>query len=340
MSKTFKKYIAITGAAGFIGSHLAEALLKSSYRVIGIDNLDPFYDVAIKESNLAKIQKTQSHADQFVFYKADITKPEELRPVFDKHPIELVIHLAARAGVRPSIEEPAAYVETNINGTINILEEMKQHGIKHLIMASSSSVYGNNPKTPFSETDNVDNPISPYAATKKADELLCYTYAHLYGIHTAMLRFFTVYGPRQRPDLAIHKFTKLISEDKPVPKFGDGETRRDYTYINDTVDGILKTKDWILQPSDTTKYEIFNLGESHTVTLNELIAEIESALNKRATIQHFPMQPGDVECTFADITKAKTMLGYNPTTLIKDGIPRFVAWFQNHQKEQECSLTR
>lgn len=246
--------------------------------------------------------------------------------MFDEHRPELVVHLAACAGVRPSILDPVLYTDVNINGTVNVLECLNRYGIKRHIFASSSSVYGNNKKVPFSESDHVDNPISPYAATKKAGELLCHTYHHLYDINTACLRFFTVYGPRQRPDLAIYKFTKLISENEPVPFYGDGSTKRDYTYIDDIVDGVVKACAWV--DSDEKRYGIFNLGESAAITLTRMIGTIENALGKKAVVERLPIQPGDVEITYADITLAREVLGYCPATDFSEGIRTFITWMQ------------
>ncbi len=315
------KTILITGVAGFIGSHLSEKLLDIGFKIIGIDNFDPFYDKSFKEKNLEISQRSKN----FDFFEGDITSRLFLDSIEDN--IDVVIHLAAKAGVRPSIENPQGYLETNINGTLNILEFIKDRGIKYNIMASSSSVYGNNKSLPFSEKDNVDHAISPYAATKKACEVLCHTYKHLYNVNTAMLRFFTVYGPRQRPDLAIYKFTKLISEGTTIQMFGDGSSQRDYTFIDDIVIGIVNILDWITEPSIETKYEIFNLGESDTTSLVDLISLIERSVGRKANIEKKEMQPGDVEKTFADISKAKKLVGYNPKTLIEDGIPKFVEWF-------------
>ena len=243
--------------------------------------------------------------------------------MFDETKFDVIVHLAARAGVRPSLSEPELYAETNINGTLNLLELARQHGIKQFVFGSSSSVYGINTKVPFAEDDRIHQPISPYAATKAAGELLCHTYTHLYGIRCVCLRFFTVYGARQRPDLAIHKFSRLISEGRPIPVFGDGSMRRDYTYIDDIIQGVRSAIDY-----DATMYEVFNLGESQTTELRELISLLEKNLDRQAIIDRQPMQPGDVPTTFADISKSREMLGYNPTTKIADGIPKFVEWFR------------
>lgn len=333
----------VTGGSGFIGSHLIEKLLKEGHSVINIDNFDDFYDYKIKIKNtLASLEKnidfefsekendiqnliSISKSESYTLYFQDIRDKNGLEKIFQNHPIDLVIHLAALAGVRPSIERPLEYEEVNVRGTMNLWELCNQFNIKKFVCASSSSVYGNNEKTPFSETDNVDQPISPYAATKKSGEVLGHVYHSLYGIDIIQLRFFTVYGPRQRPDLAIHKFTKLISENKEIPFYGDGNTARDYTYIDDIIDGILKSVDYLEKNSDI--YEIINLGESEVVTLSEMLSEIEKNLNKTAIKKILPLQPGDVQKTSADITKAKNMIGYNPTTNFQNGTKKFVEWF-------------
>lgn len=261
-------------------------------------------------------------SNRFKLIEGDIRNADCVKGVF-KNGFDFIVHLAAKAGVRPSIEDPCGYADVNINGTLVMLESAKQFNIKKFIFASSSSVYGNNRKVPFSETDNVDNPISPYAATKKAGELICYTYHNLYKLDISCLRFFTVYGPRQRPDLAIHKFAKLIVGGKPVPMFGDGSMMRDFTYIDDIIDGVAAAID------KCSGYEIFNLGESRPVRLDDLIKEIEKALGKKAEIQRLPLQPGDVEKTFADVSKAKKILGYSPKTEISTGLNKFADWFKS-----------
>lgn len=309
--------ILVTGGAGFIGSHLCEALLRENHKVICIDNFDDFYDPNIKERN---IQTCITHPD-FKLIRMDILNYNALRDVFKSNRIEVVIHFAARAGVRPSIQNPLLYQRVNIEGTLNILESLKEFSIQKFIIASSSSVYGNNTKVPYAETDNVDNAISPYAATKKACEVLAYAYHHLYNIDTFCLRFFTVYGPRQRPEMAIHYFTKAIRNGEIVNVYGDGTSQRDYTYIDDVIDGILKCLDHF------KGYEILNLGESQTTTLKDLVFLIENAVGLKAKIKHLPMQPGDVQITFADITKARKIIGYEPKTQIKSGIKQFVHWY-------------
>lgn len=333
----------ITGGSGFIGSHLIEKLLKEGHSVINIDNFDDFYDYKIKIKNtLASLEKnidfefsekendiqnliSISKSESYTLYFQDIRDQNGLEKIFQNHQIDLIIHLAALAGVRPSIERPLEYEEVNVRGTMNLWELCNQFGIKKFICASSSSVYGNNEKIPFCETDNVDQPISPYAATKKSGEILGHVYHSLYGIDMIQLRFFTVYGPRQRPDLAIHKFTKLISENKEIPFYGDGNTARDYTYIDDIIDGMLKSIDYLEKNSDI--YEIINLGESEVVTLSEMLSEIEKNLNKTAIRKILPLQPGDVQKTSADITKARNLIGYKPTTNFQNGTKKFVEWF-------------
>ena len=340
-----KTYL-VTGGAGFIGSHLVKRLLEQGNRVINVDNFNEYYHYSIKVKNVLnstgkkapdnvdEIRVEELHdlkktvdSENYTLEIVDITNMSILEEVFQKNKIDTVIHLAAMAGVRPSIENPMLYEKVNVKGTMNILELMKKYNIKKFICASSSSVYGNNEKVPFSETDNVDKAISPYAATKKSCEVIAHSYHHLYNIDTIMLRFFTVYGPGQRPDLAIHKFTKLIYEDKEIPFFGDGDTQRDYTYIDDIIDGVLRSADYA--ENNTGVYEIFNLGESQTISLKEMVATIEKVIGKKAQLNKLPMQPGDVNRTFADISKAKKMLGYDPDTKFEDGIRKFVEWYKN-----------
>ena len=312
--------ILVTGGAGFIGSHLADKLLaEGRWRVTVVDDFNDFYDPAIKRANIAEHLKR----DDYRLVAADIRDRAALARAFRETPFAVVVHLAARAGVRPSLSEPVLYAETNVTGTLNLLELAREHGVKQFVFGSSSSVYGVNAKVPFAEDDPTRQPISPYAATKAAGELLCHTYAHLYGLRCVALRFFTVYGARQRPDLAIHKFARLIDEGRPVPVFGDGTTRRDYTYIDDIVAGVCAAVDY-----DGSAYEAINLGESRTVELRELIALLEKELGRRAVIDRQPPQPGDVPQTFADISKARRLLAYDPRTQIEDGIRRFVRWFR------------
>jgi UDP-glucuronate 4-epimerase len=316
---TNMKNILVTGGAGFIGSHLVDKLLaENSWQVTVVDDFNDFYSPDIKRNNIAHHQTNEN----FKLCSTDIRDADSLEKIFAETKFDVIVHLAARAGVRPSLSEPKLYTETNVNGTVNLLELAHQHDIKQFVFASSSSVYGINSKIPFSEDDRIYQTISPYAATKAAGEFLCHTYSHLYGMRIVGLRFFTVYGARQRPDLAIHKFSKLITEGKPIPVFGDGTTRRDYTYIDDIIQGVRGAIDY-----DQSDYEIFNLGESQTIELCELIEVLEENLGKKAVIDRQPMQPGDVPVTFADISKARKLLGYNPTTKIREGIPKFVEWF-------------
>jgi len=298
---------------------LCERLISDGWAVAGLDNFDDFYDPAVKRANIAECFENE----RFELVQADIRDAEAVGTVLAGRDIDIIVHLAARAGVRPSIEDPLTYQDVNINGTMVLLEGARRFGVKKFVFGSSSSVYGNNEKVPFSETDNVDFPISPYAATKKAGELICHTYSHLYGIDMVCLRLFTVYGPRQRPDLAIHKFCKLIERGEPIPVFGDGSMQRDFTYIDDIIEGIVGAM------SRCEGYEIYNLGESRPVRLDVLISEIEKALGKRAEINRLPVPPGDVRQTYADVTKAEERLGYKPKTEITTGLKRFVEWFRN-----------
>ena len=314
------KNILVTGGAGFIGSHLVDLLLaERGWRVTVVDDFNDFYAPEIKRANVL------GHAsdDLYNVVEMDIRDRAGLERVFAETKFDVIVHLAARAGVRPSLSEPQLYAETNINGTLNLLELARKHEIRQFVFGSSSSVYGINAKLPFSEEDPIRQPISPYAATKAAGELICHTYSHLYGIRCICLRFFTVYGARQRPDLAIHKFARLIDEGKPIPVFGDGTTRRDYTYIDDIIQGVRAAIDY-----QDSNYEVINLGESRTVELGELIALLEKELDQKAVIDRQEMQAGDVPQTFADIDKARRLLGYNPKTQIEDGIHRFVEWFR------------
>ena len=314
------KNILVTGGAGFIGSHLVDKLLsEGDWNVTVVDDFNDFYDPSIKRANAER----HSQHSNYRLEKADIRQRAALERIFDVTKVDCIVHLAARAGVRPSLDQPLLYSQTNIEGTLNLLELSRQHNIKQFVFGSSSSVYGINAKVPFSEDDPIRQPISPYAATKAAGELLCHTYTHLYGIRCVCLRFFTVYGPRQRPDLAIHKFARLISEGKTIPVFGDGTTRRDYTYVDDIIAGVRAAIDYT-----RTEYEVINLGESRTVELQELISLLEKELGLTARIDRQPLQPGDVPQTFADITRARQLLGYNPQTQIETGIKRFVEWFR------------
>ena len=314
------KNILVTGGAGFIGSNLVDHLLaEGGWNVTVVDDLNDFYSPELKRQNIS----FHLNDDRYKFVQCDIRDAGGLKVVFGDGNFEVIVHLAARAGVRPSLLEPKLYVETNINGTMNLLELAREFGVKQFVFGSSSSVYGINSKVPFSEDDKIFQPISPYAATKAAGELLCHSYSHLYGIRTVCLRFFTVYGARQRPDLAIHKFTKLITEGKAIQVFGDGSSRRDYTYIDDIIKGVMAAIGY-----EGSMHEVFNLGESDTTELSRLIELIEESLGKKAVIDRQPMQPGDVPITYADISKAREMLNYHPTTKIEDGIPKFVEWFR------------
>jgi UDP-glucuronate 4-epimerase len=313
--------ILVTGGAGFIGSHLVDKLLREGSQVSVVDDFNDFYDPSIKRQNASRHQDNPGYS----LFEVDIRDRSGLERVFKNNEFDCIVHLAARAGVRPSLSQPMLYSETNISGTLNLLELAKEAGIKQFVFGSSSSVYGINAKVPFSEEDPIRQPISPYAATKAAGELICHTYTHLYGMRCICLRFFTVYGPRQRPDLAIHKFARLISEGRSIPVFGDGTTRRDYTYIDDIISGVRAAIDY-----DKSDYEVINLGESRTVELRELIALLEKELDLPAKIDRQPLQPGDVPQTFADITKARKLLAYNPHTQIEAGIKRFVEWFREN----------
>ncbi len=310
--------ILVTGGVGFIGSHVCEHLLDAGHTVCALDDLNDFYDPAIKQNTLRELQ---ARAQSFAFVHADITERDELDEVLASMSFDQIIHLAARAGVRPSLEQPALYQRVNVEGTTNLLEAARKRGIKKVTIASSSSVYGINSNIPFSEEDPIFRAISPYAASKLACEALGHTYHHVYGMDICMLRFFTVYGPRQRPDLAIHKFAKLLQANQPITVFGNGSSSRDYTYITDTVAGVIACTE------QEFGYEIINLGESETVELNRLIELLETDFKIKADIIHQPEQPGDVPITYANIEKAQRLLGYHPKTKIEDGIPKFVEWF-------------
>jgi len=315
----------VTGAAGFIGSHLCKKLLeKNDDILIGIDNFDPYYDPRIKRENIKQLQKN----NRFIFYEEDVRNKDNLMNVFKKNKVDQIIHLAARAGVRPSIENPTIYEDVNIKGTLNLLEISKTYDIENFVFGSSSSVYGINKKIPFSENDSVDKPISPYAASKRSCELFCFTYHYLYELPVSCLRFFTVYGPCQRPEMAIHKFIRLIDNNKTIEMYGDGTTKRDYTYIDDIVDGIIKCL------KKRFNFEIFNLGESKVVELRYLISLIEKELDKKAIIKQLPEQPGDVPITYADISKAQKMIEYKPKTTIEQGIKKTVQWYNEYMKKR------
>lgn len=316
-----KEKILVTGAAGFIGSHLCENLIRAGEKVIGLDNFDSFYDSSIKENNLIYLKSSSN----FTFYEIDITKKKKLFSIKEK--FNVVIHIAAKAGVRLSVESPLKYIDANINGTQNILDLMNQKKCKKILFASSSSVYGNNKNIPFKESQSVSNAISPYAFTKKSNEVQIHTYHHLYNINAICFRFFTVYGPRQRPDLAIHKFFKKILNNQPIYLYGDGTTKRDYTYIDDLVDGIIKGLNYL--NGKKTLYEIINLGNSNPISLMEMVETIYKELHKEKNIAFLPKQMGDVDITHADITKAKKLINYNPKTTFKEGISKFAEWYKN-----------
>lgn len=307
--------ILVTGGAGFIGSNLVNELLKKEQNIAILDNFNDFYDPEIKRKNIEPFK------DSISLFECDIRDEKALANIFKTCKIDSIIHLAAMAGVRPSIKNPKLYTDVNIRGTQNLLEACKDFEIKNFVLASSSSVYGNNKKVPFCESDSVDFPISPYAATKKSCELICHNYAHLYNINITCLRFFTAYGPAQRPDLAIHKFTKLLYESKPIQMYGDGTSSRDYTYIDDIVEGVVKAYEKL------NGYNIYNLGESETIKLIDLITLLSKLTGKDAKIEKLPMQPGDVNKTYADISKARKELSYNPQTKLEAGLKKFVTWF-------------
>ena len=314
-----EKSIVVTGGAGFIGSHLCTKLISLGAKITVIDNFNDFYDPEIKRRNIQPLL----NSDNFVLKEGDIRDSEFLETVFNSH-FDVVVHLAAMAGVRPSIQDPQLYNDVNIVGTTNLLEQCYRKEIEKFVFGSSSSVYGINSKVPFSEDDNISRTISPYAATKLAGEAICHTYHHLYGLSIVSLRFFTVYGPRQRPEMAIHKFMRLIHNGEQVPMFGDGASRRDYTYVADIVDGIVGSIEL------KCGYEIFNLGNSRTITLSELIEKIEQAIGTKALIEQFPDQPGDVPITYADISKSTKLLGYHPNYPLEKGLANMADWFLNN----------
>ena len=319
--------ILVTGGAGFIGSHLVDRLLLAGHGVSVVDDFDPFYDPAVKRANLAS---AASYPD-FRLVEGDVTDLDGLERAFAGEEIDVIVHLAARAGVRPSITHPASYVESNVAGTLAVLELARRRGIGRLVFGSSSSVYGESASVPFREDDPAATPISPYAATKRAGELLCHTYRHLYGISVVCLRFFTVYGPRQRPDLAIHKFARLMARGEPIPIYGDGGTERDYTYVDDILQGVEGAIDYTGR--NPGAYEIVNLGESRTVTLSRLVEVLSGALGIEPRIERLPAQPGDVSRTFADVGKARELLGYRPEVAIEEGVERFVRWFRGEDAQ-------
>ena len=312
--------ILVTGGAGFIGSHLVEKLLAKGHEVSILDDFNDFYDPQIKRENIAAV------AQDVTIHHVDLRDASAVRKLFGGEKVDSIVHLAARAGVRPSIQDPQLYYDTNVTGTLHLLEAARVAGVKRFIFASSSSVYGISKTVPFSEDQHLTQTISPYAATKIAGEFLCSTFSHLYGMRVVALRYFTVYGPRQRPDLAIHQFTRKIWAGQQIDQFGDGTTRRDYTYIDDIIQGTVAALDY-----NGPLFDIFNLGESETIQLKDLIVAIETALGRKAKINRMPEQPGDVPLTCADISKARKLLGYNPTTRFSDGLPRFIEWFKRTQ---------
>ena len=320
----------VTGVAGFIGSHLAAALLARGHRVIGVDNFDPFYDRKLKLANLGDFTP-----DQFELAELDIRDAQAMGELFDRVQPDGVFHIAALAGVRPSIENPARYVSVNVDGLVSVLEAARASECRRVVFASSSSVYGNNAKVPFAETDPVDEPISPYAATKRSGELICHTYSQLYGISIACLRFFTVYGPAQRPDLAISKFMRLIAADKPVPRFGDGSMSRDYTYIDDIIQGVLAADEFLssspssLTPQASGLFRVFNLGGSQPVSLRDMIESTGAVVGNEPRIEQLPMQPGDVQRTYADLSRSREELGYDPQTPFEEGLRKQWAWLRD-----------
>jgi UDP-glucuronate 4-epimerase len=311
--------VLVTGAAGFVGSHVVDHLLERGAEVVGLDNLDTFYDPAAKARNLVSARQHSSYVD----IVADLLDPDALERVPDR--VDEVLHFAARAGVRPSIAHPDLYMRTNVEGTARLIEWARQRGVRRFVLASSSSVYGNSSTSPFSEDDVVDEPISPYAASKRAAELLCYTYHKLYGMNVVVLRLFTVYGPRQRPDLAIHKFANLLNQGAPIPMYGDGSTQRDYTYISDVLAGLEGARAYSAGRAGV--FEIFNIGESRTIALGEMIAALGREMGVTPNIQRLPPQPGDVERTLADVSKARRLLGYEPCVSFGEGLRKFIQWY-------------
>lgn len=309
--------VLVTGGAGFIGSHLCDALIARGEEVICLDNFNKYYNPLMKEKNISNVKNHKN----FHLVKGDILDNELLEYLFDFNNIDAIIHLAARAGVRPSLENPKLYEAVNVRGTLNLLEKARENGVKNFVFASSSSVYGGASKVPFFEKDNVDKPISPYAATKKSGELLCHTYHHLYGLNVACLRFFTVYGERGRPDMAPYKFMKRVMEGMFIEKYGKGDSSRDYTYVGDIVQGVIGALD------NNKGYEIYNLGNSYPISLNDFIKTIEDVTQYKAVIKQKGMQAGDVHITYADITKAKQMIGYDPQTSLKEGMKRMYEWY-------------
>lgn len=317
-------HVLVTGGAGFIGSHLCERLVAQGHQVVAVDNFEPFYSPEVKRRNLALLVGNP----RFRLVEADIRDPDRIEAALDEHSgkvFDVLVHLAARVSVRPSIQQPLLYSQVNVDGTVAMLELARRRGIRRFVFGSSSSVYGDAEKVPFSETDPVERPISPYAATKRAGELMCHTYHHLYGLSVVCLRFFTVYGPRQRPDQAIHRFALRMARGEPITIFGDGSTERDYTYVDDVLQGIEAAIEY--SGRHPGALEIINLGESETVTLQRLVHLLADALGVEPIVRRLPPQPGDVARTFADISRARELLGYNPATKVHEGVPRFVEWF-------------
>jgi UDP-glucuronate 4-epimerase len=329
--------ILVTGAAGFIGFHLSKRLLAENHHVIGVDNLNDYYDVRLKNERLKQLENN----DKFTFYKVDLADSEGLNEIFERHPISIVINLAAQAGVRYSLTHPHSYVHSNLVGFVNILEACRHYQVEHLLYASSSSVYGANTKTPFSTQDSVDHPVSIYAATKKANELMAHTYSHLFNIPTTGLRFFTVYGPLGRPDMAYYTFTKDIIEGNPIKVYNNGNMRRDFTYIDDIVEGIVKLLDLPPEPDPNrdldpstshAPYKIYNIGNNSPVRLMDFIQTLENLIGKKAKMEFLPMQPGDVKETYADITDLQKAAGFSPATPLEIGLSQFVDWYKKYHK--------
>jgi len=326
------KHILVTGGAGFIGSHLSRRLLARGDRITVLDNFNDFYDPARKRANVKPL--IEEHGDAYRLVEGDIRDQELVESLFAAGDLDGVVHLAARAGVRPSLQEPILYEDVNCIGTLRLLEAARKHGPEVFVFGSSSSVYGINKKVPFSESDRVDQPISPYATTKRTGELLCYNYHHLYGMKISCLRFFTVYGPAQRPEMAIHKFTDLLSRGEKIPMFGNGQSRRDYTYVSDIVDGVVAALD------AEFGFEILNLGGAETTALSDLVHWLAAELAVEPRIEYLPEQPGDVPITYADVTKASRLVGYSPKVPIREGLARFVAWYQEHGRVEAVSGPR
>lgn len=321
--------VILTGAAGFIGSHLAKRLLETGVEVVGIDNINDYYDVSLKYHRLSLLEEYEN----FTFIRCDISNKDELNRIFEEHKADVVINLAAQAGVRYSIENPQVYIDSNVIGFFNILEACRNNPVKHLVYASSSSVYGNSDKVPFSVDDRVDNPISLYAATKKSNELMAYTYSHLFGIPATGLRFFTVYGPAGRPDMAYFSFTKKILAGEPIKLFNYGELERDFTYIDDIVEGIMNIIPTVPEEINGARAKVYNIGNNKPVALKEFVAAIEEAIGVKAKIEYLPMQPGDVYRTYADISELEKDFGFRPQTDIRTGLKKFAEWYTEYYKE-------